>query len=167
MSPPAPSLLLSQPSDETEEDMLENLMEDSGHGLDIGSEESRFLSTSDEEESMEVDILRASRGVERRRPRRSRVAYKVWSNYGISLLFFIRQNFYLAESPPSLQTLIIKLSTTLTYCIHTIALTFMCCMNYARSLNNLTTTFLWPSHRTANTYVTSSLRWESGAEKSE
>jgi len=79
MSPPAPSLLISQPSEETEEDMLENLMEDSGHGLDIGSEgnESRVLSTSDEEESMEVDILRASRGVERRRPRRSRVAYKV------------------------------------------------------------------------------------------
>ena len=74
--------------------MLENLMEDSGHGLDIGSgmDESRVVSPSDEEESMEVDILRASRGVERRRPRRSRVAYKVWSNYGILLLFFIRQN---------------------------------------------------------------------------
>lgn len=79
MSPPAPSLLVSQPSDETEED-LENLMEDSGHGLDIGSlaavDESRVASTSDEEEEgMEVE--RASRGVERRRPRRSRVAYKV------------------------------------------------------------------------------------------
>jgi len=79
MSPPAPSLLVSQPSDETEED-LENLMEDSGHGLDIGSlaavDESRAASTSDEEEEgMEVE--RASRGVERRRPRRSRVAYKV------------------------------------------------------------------------------------------
>ena len=110
MSPPAPSLLVSQPSDETEEDMLENLMEDSGHGLDIGSEgnESRVLSTSDEEESMEVDILRASRGAERRRPRRSRVAYKVWSNYGISLFFHTSEfskghpflSFYLAESPP-------------------------------------------------------------------
>ena len=157
MSPPAPSLLGSQPSEETEEDMLENLMEDSGHGLDIGSEgnESRVLSTSDEEESMEVDILRASRGAERRRPRRSRVAYKVWSNYDISLLFFIRQNFPedipFVFLPPSLQTLNIKLSMTLTYCIHTIALTFMCCMNYeekktfttcyAHSLNNLTNYF--------------------------
>ena len=78
MPPPTPSLLISQPSDETEED-LENLMEDSGHGLDIGSlaavDESRVASTSDEEEGMEVE--RASRGVERRRPRRSRVAYKV------------------------------------------------------------------------------------------
>merc|ERR550519_945066 len=78
MSPPAPSLLVSQPSDETEED----LMEDSGHGLDISSsparpamDETRLVSTSDEEEGMEIE--RASREVERRRPRRSRVAYKV------------------------------------------------------------------------------------------
>ena len=80
MPPPAPSLLVSQPSEETEEE-LDNLMEDSGHGLDIGSEaamddSSRVVNTSDEE-NMEVDNLRASRGVERRRPRRSRVAYKV------------------------------------------------------------------------------------------
>ena len=80
MSPPAPCLLVSsQPSEKTEEDL-----EDSGHGLDISAEaemdESRVVSTSDEEEEgMEVE--RASR--ERRRPRRSRVAYKVnimWSN---------------------------------------------------------------------------------------
>ena len=75
MTPPAPPLRASQPSEETEENL-----EDSGHGLDIGSEavmdSSRVVSTSDEEEeSMEVE--RASRGVERRRPRRSRVAYKV------------------------------------------------------------------------------------------
>jgi len=77
MSPsPAPSLLVPQPSEETEEDLLENLMEDSGHGLDI--ESSRVVSTSDEEESLEMgNSLRASRGIERRRPRRSRVAYKV------------------------------------------------------------------------------------------
>ena len=92
MAPPAPSLLVSQPSDETEED-LENLMEDSGHGLDIGSvaamDESRVASTSDEEEEgMEVE--RASRGVERRRPRRSRVAYKVhimWIKHNIFHIF--------------------------------------------------------------------------------
>ena len=72
MSPPTPSLLVSRPSEETEE----NLMEDSGQGLDIS--ESRVVNTSDEEEeSREVDSLRPSRGVERRRPRRSRVAYKV------------------------------------------------------------------------------------------
>merc|ERR1719234_711285 len=73
MSPPPPSILVSQ----TAEELVGNLMEDSGQGLDIS--ESRVVnSTSDEEEeSREVDSLRPSRGVERRRPRRSRVAYKV------------------------------------------------------------------------------------------
>ena len=85
MSPPAPSLLVSQPSDE----IVEDLMEDSGHGLDISSsparpamDETRLVSTSDEEEGMEIE--RASREVERRRPRRSRVAYKV--SYGLLLI---------------------------------------------------------------------------------
>ena len=90
MSPsPAPSLLVPQPSEETEEDLLENQMEDSGQGLDI--ESSRVVSTSDEEESLEVEnSLRASRGAERRRPRRSRVAYKVsCNNLNILSLFHV------------------------------------------------------------------------------
>ena len=97
-------------------------MEDSGHGLDIGSlaamDESRAASTSDEEEGIEVE--RASRGVERRRPRRSRVAYKVSRGSSlISYTSFFSSNILKKNPLPKLKPKDIKLSMTVTYMLHT------------------------------------------------
>ena len=65
---------MSLPPAEVEKEVTN--MEDSGHGQDIGSDtllgDSRVMDTSEEEEEEEKISQRASR-----RPRRSRVSYKV------------------------------------------------------------------------------------------